>query len=259
MADEMKRHALDNEFESGLPDDFDGKITDITFGYNDKIRDGEVALAIVTIESDEHDEPIEALYPCGNGWEVGGKPRGSAVVHESGKARRLNRNASWAQFAFHAYDAGFTDFGGDDVLSADTFVGLTFHWNRITVDYGGEIGKKERLYPTKLVAGKGGKKSAAKGADKGKGSSDEDAKPAKAAAKADKSAAKAGAGAKKPTKYDVTAVDDDLLAALVECAVDSADYDAFVEAALEIEGVDGDSAAEALVASKAFFDDNKSD
>lgn len=253
MTTDTKRHALDDQFESGLPDDFDGTITAVKFGYHDRIGNGEKVLAIVTIKTDDpeigDDGEIEVLYPCGTGWEPGGKPRGSALVHESGRDRKLNRSTGWAQFAYHAFDAGYTGFGGNDLLSADTFIGCDFRWNRLTVDYGGEIGKKERLYPTKFN-GKG----------KGKGTrGDEAGKSAKAAddEKGGKSTGTGGKGTGGKAKYDVSKVDDDTLAALVAAAGDADDYDSFVDAALDIDGVEGNAAAEALVASKAFYDDNK--
>lgn len=222
MAEEVKRHALDDEFESGLPDDFDGKIVDVSFGYNDRYMNGEVAVAIVTIRSDELEADYEVLYPCGKGWEA--SKDGATLKHESGRPRKLNKQSAWALFAYHVYDAGYSKFGGEDVLNAATFKGLEFHWNIVEFDYGGEIGKRTRLMPISLV---------------GK------AEP-KASSKATSGKAKAAD----------SGVDSAIEAALIEAAKAADSYDEFVDAAFGIEGVDGNVDAEKLVASKAWYSKN---
>lgn len=231
--EEKQKHALDDQFESGLPDDFDGKVTDVTFMYHDKYMNGEVAVAQLTIASDELDEPIEVLYPCGKGWEP--SRDGSTLKHESGKPKRLNRQSALSLLAYHAYDAGFTSVSGDNILVADTLRGLTFHWNRIAFNYGGEIGQRERLLPTKLIDG--GDKKAGKAGKAGKAAS---------SSGEGKASTKAAAG-----KND--GVDEAIRAALTEAAQGADTYDAFVEAAFAIDGVDGNGAAERLVANKAWY------
>ena len=145
---------------SGLPDDIDFTIDKAEFGYDAAYNDGEQILFIITArETDDNGNPYRSFYSLGRAgaWET--LDHGKTVVSQSSPpASGFNKQSLYFKFfdaaARVASEGGvnLASFGNPD--SAAIFEGLTFHMNRVDVDYGGEIGSKKVLLPTRLVSGK---------------------------------------------------------------------------------------------------------
>lgn len=88
------------ETSSGLPDFCQVRIENPHFGYNADINNGQTCLFIpegTVLSGDGIDEPVpfDQFFGCGPGWEPGGKG-GTRVVREDGKARKFNNNVAYA-------------------------------------------------------------------------------------------------------------------------------------------------------------------
>ena len=146
-----------DQLTSGLPDDFDGRIVGCSFIHDAKVGGGATLIAAVNIERFDGEGEYEQRYTFPRGWtEIGGQ----TATHESG-ATRINNRSQYGEFCLRALDLVPGDVAdGIDILSAKSWVGLTFHWNQIRKDYEfnsrdtGELvkGTSERLFPTGYVA-----------------------------------------------------------------------------------------------------------
>lgn len=249
---------LDDPFElgSGFLDDFDGTVKDQWFEFDPEYNDGETLVLKLEMLTDDEDEPeTTQLYPCGDGWET--DKDGKVCKREDGKTKPFNKKSGVGLLIGAANDAGATDtlrerFEGEGLgpFHADWWHGLTFHWKRTEINYGGEIGTRERLLPEKFIGEEkaGGKRKATRGGEKKKDNEgDDDGKPKRRRKKADE---EKGEGEEKR-------VDEAAVEAITEIAAEVvADndipedklFETFVQKCYEeLEGLEGNKAAEELV------------
>lgn len=218
----------------------DATITDAKFGINAKIGADALCL-ILTFQPDGTDEEVEQSFSVGNGWEPAEK--GDLLVSADGKPRKINANTNLGLLIDSIIGVGpFAQRGpaADTPPFADPKRASDWIGTRWTVD----THKVDRKNPqTGVTTSKDAYVFTAY-----LGSADDNPKGAsKAAAK--------GAGAGKPAakKADDTygIDDDDLRAELIKAAKKAdGDHNDFIENALAVEGVDGDSAVEKAVYAK---------
>jgi hypothetical protein len=212
-------------FTDGLVTEYQGKITDAYFTYDDSYNDGESLLLKLEIQTDNPElgdgGAVIEQYPVGKGWETTDK--GKTATREDGKPRALNRNSGVAVLVTSALEAG----AGDELKSrgipteAAIWPGLEFTFARKEFTF--KVDGEERSYGRMLVTEYHGGAAGAKAE-----------KPAKAA-KSDESAVAGPI----PPKVKI---------ALKKLAVECDTHDEFIERAfVEIDGVDGDSVVEAAV------------
>lgn len=117
-----------DQLTSGLPDDFDGRIVQSTFLHDPKYNNGQTLLASITIQRLDNGEEVEQRYAFAQGWtDIGGQ----TAVHEAG-AKNVNKSTAYGQFCEKALALVPDDVdAGIDLLSAKSWVGLTFHWDRV--------------------------------------------------------------------------------------------------------------------------------
>lgn len=217
------------ETSSGLVDEYDGKITEAWFEFDDNYNSGETLVFKLSIQTDDPElgdgGTVTEMYPCGRGWEAGAK--GASAHHESGKARKFNKQSGMGLLIDYTVDCL-----GDDVAKlgqpndAETWVGLAGTFTRVerkfTID--GQEVTSARMLPSELTIGGGGAKKAAKKA------------PAKKAAA---KPADDDEGVKLPVK---------IRKALETLAEEASYHDDFVERAFaEVDGIEGDEDLEAIV------------
>jgi len=188
------------ELSDGLPGDFDAKIADCQFTFNARYNSGQSVVCQLVLESSDPEVGEETiLYSMGEGWEPGNKGQEARWVKD-GK-QKINKNSALGKFITAA-----TNAAGDAIRTrgmpweAKTWQGLEFHWDRETyTDLGGK--ERSRLLPTRLVGSvaSNGKSSSA-GAD----------------------------GPELPPKVKT---------ALMKVAAVADTHEAFVEAALAVDGV----------------------
>lgn len=215
-------------FTSGLLDDVTVKVEDSFFAFDADYNDGETLLLKWEVSTDDDDQPTATLmYPCGKGWEP--KDKGAKAAREDGKSKAFGKQSGIGQLASAAIEAGAGDVLRErgNPMEAAIWKGLSFHMKRKEIDYGGEIGKKERLLPTEFIQG-ASKSSASK---------------AKAAPVEDDG----DADAETPAASSAPVLKGALKVKLMKLAKEHDDYDSFVEAAYELDGVDGNAAAEAAI------------
>lgn len=197
---------------TGLPDDFDGEITDAVFGFNQNYMSGSVPLLMLTLESDELDEPQTIQLSFGSDWEV--KDRGRRIVRTNGKKPGINKNSSYGHFIERIRQLS-DDFSADWVkplvdrspFEADVWVGMKFHWAQEEFKTpGGET--KTRLMPVQYL-GEAKKGKSAKSAMSVAKSDDDDSLTKKLKELAKKHDQKAFA--KKAMSLEGVMDDDDLV------------------------------------------------
>lgn len=140
---------------SGLPDDIDFTIAKASFGYDAAYNNGEqILLVIEASQTDEKGDPIRSLYSLGKAgaWET--LDHGRTVVSQSNPpAEGFNKQSLYWKFIEAALGtpaaAVIQTRGTPD--NAGIWEGLTFHMNRVDVDYGGDIGTRKVLLPTAFV------------------------------------------------------------------------------------------------------------
>ncbi len=148
---------------SGLPDDLDFTIAKAEFGYDAAYLDGEQILFMITASQLYSDGPLEGepysnFYSLGRAgaWET--LDHGDSVVSQSDPpVEGFNKQSLYWKFIEAAVVSGAESVVQSRGLpdNAKIWEGLTFHMNRVEVDYGGEIGKREVLLPTKYVGESG--------------------------------------------------------------------------------------------------------
>jgi len=203
------------ELSSGLIDDFDGTITEAYFGTDAAYNDGDTVLLILEISTDDPDRPsITEKLSTGTGWVI--ENQGANLVSENGKPRKFNKNSRVGLVLAAALQAGAGDImrSKGSPMDAATWTGLGFHWDRKSIEgFNGE--KKDVLLPTAVLGDSATTSSAPVVASGG--------------------------------------VDAGTRAKLTVLAKKSDSYDAFVEAALEMDGVAANSDAVDLVVDEAFY------
>lgn len=204
---------------SGLVDKFTGTIDEAKFLTDLEYRDGEVPLLSLTFVNIENDEGVNIdelteRWSIGNGWDVvdGGK----GVEREDGnKNKKFHKRTKYGMMISAIMRLDGTVLkdlqGRGSPTEAGVWEGMRFTIERQEVNGGPEIGTYEVLIPTSYHGIEGGSGSA---------------KPAKKAAA--KKAAASGSDTAARIKAEV---------ALKKLAKDADDYDSFLAAALDVEGV----------------------
>lgn len=240
------------ELGSGLPlADANVTITNAEFRFDTSYSADAVVCAIEFTPHEEGHEAQEQLYSVGKGWEP--LDRGATVAHGSGKPVKINNQSNYGRFIAAAVECeGFLDYAREVGLqpnSAALWVGTQWHLGTIEISTTNPSKPndppkvKSVIIPDEFL---------------GVGEEDEEeeapAKPAakktvakKVAAPAKKAAAKPAASPAADQVAELEAEDADLVAALIQAATDADDQDAFMEAAMEIEGVSGNRLAEKVV------------
>lgn len=244
--------------ESGLKDDYDGVIEDAWFGTNDKY--GDTVLLHLALRADDGDE-VENRYPCGPDWAT--YDGGATVEHPKGGAKMFNVNTRVMSLikAMMATEAESVlrerskagpvqndERKGDlpaGPKAASLYKGLRFHWNAHKEMKGykdketGEWKDQEVtiVLPTAFLGVEDGS-DAAGGAT---GSTSTAASP---------SASTPAPAAATPPPSNSNPV---LIAALKQVAKTAPDYNAFVDGAMEVEGVMADNDLMGKVADEAFY------
>lgn len=170
MAKEDLYEEMDDPFQlgSGFLDDFDGEVKDQWFEFDPEYNDGETLVLKLEMLTDDEDEPeTTQLYPCGDGWET--DRDGKVAKREDGRQKPFNRRSGVGLLIGAANESGATDVlrkrfeeNGLGPFHADWWQGLKFHWKRQEINYGGEIGTRERLLPEGFLGEGGSKKRGAK-------------------------------------------------------------------------------------------------
>ena len=213
---------------SGLPDDFIGEITDAVFSTDAAYNNGDTVLFCPDLKTDLDDRPlVSEKISTGTGWEI--LDGGARIVAESGKARQFNRSSKMGLLIQHAIEAGAGDVLRGRGLPTDvsTWIGLTFKWVRKPIKgFNDEV--KDVLLPSEFlgVKGEASTNGSAPAASNGNG------------------AAPAVSTADIPAK---------VLAKLTAAAKKAGTHDEFMEAAFDIDGVDDNAAAVALVSDEAQY------
>jgi hypothetical protein len=230
------------ELTSGLVDDADVAFKECSFGFRSDYNDGQTLLfmADAIIDGDDGPEESELIFPCGNGWEA--TEKGAKAKREDGKRKGFNKNSGYGLLISAATEVGAGDVlkGRGTPMEAAIWNGLVFHMKRKKISYGGDIGEKERLLPTEFKgyvdAGKVTKPTTKPDTDQARKAAGVPAASAPAAA--DNGAATEGLPAK--LRIGLRKLAEDVKGG-------GGDHDAFLEKAFEMEGVEGNSAAENAV------------
>jgi len=193
--------------------EFDGKIIDATFGFDDRFGDN--LILILDITRDDMDEPYTMLLTCGKGWDT---PDGGKTA-EHPKSKNFNTRSSLGRVIDAiAKIKGAVDRIDGEPTEAASWVGQHYLWatENYTTTFGGEAKERYRWLPAALV-GAAPKKSTAKAAN--------------------------------GTPEGLTRAD---LAKLRKLHKDAISHDAFVDAAYaEVDAVAADSEVEAFVLDEA--------
>jgi hypothetical protein len=207
---------------SGLPlADAEVTITGFEFGYNNDIAAGAVFANVVftDIDGEEHDQS----FSVGDGWEPVNK--GAELVAVNGKPRKLSKNSNFGRLVASAIEA----VGGSDKVEsvlgqgprvASSWLGTKWHTTTVEVEVttkGSDTKQKRDRVVFDAYLGRDG-----------------DAAPAKSG---------------KAEASSTLGLDKELYDNLVQMASDAANHDAFMDLALEIDGVQGIKTVEKLVMS----------
>lgn len=228
MSDEFDPWGLSS---GNLLDDADITITEAEFGFDDNYNNGESLVLKLEATTDDDDMPTTTIMlPCGNGWEPGN--RGATAKREDGKDKNFNKQSGIGLWITSAIEAGAGDVLQDRGTSFDAEVwpGLSFHVKRKAFNYGGEIGEKERLLITEFKGD--GKEGKGKAAAKEKATKPEP----EAKAESTSSGGTSGGGVKGALRVK-----------LMKAAKEADTHDDFIEKAFELDGVEGNADAEAVI------------
>lgn len=231
------------KLESGLLGNVDVKITDAEFLNDPAYNNGQTLQLALTmhIEGDDGGEKVEN-FSCGDGWES--TDGGKTATREDGKDRNFNGQSKIGRFFGSLVDLMGSDSKCDLAVrnrvkdhplgprEAGFWKGLELHIDRMEVDYGGEIGKRDVL----IVDGFNGS----------------DAKKASGTAKKASDATKKAAGKAKAEEPAEGGVTDELRAKLDAIANEAGNHDEFMEAALaQIPEASSDEAVKAAISDDA--------
>lgn len=243
MTTDTTDHVTDTEWElgSGLAlDGADVEITGFEFGFNANISPDAVC-ANVTFTDLESGEDYEQSFSTGKGFDA--SRDGSELV--SARPKKINNNSNFGRLissVVEVLDGDPSALGGSPKL-AGTWLGTRWSMGTKQVEsYNPTTGeKKDRsAFIVTAYLGRDGEEGT-----KAKAT----AKPVAAAKKA---TAKAAPAAAEEASDCPNGIDEDLWAQLIELANNSADHDTFVEAALDLDGVEGNRAAsKAVMGTKA--------
>lgn len=208
------------ETETGLLDEYTGTIVRSWFATDARYNDGNTIMLHWEIQTSDPEFPeVTEKFPCGGGWDS--RDGGATIVHEQGKTK-FNQNSIYGRIVKSVTDADGQLHDGITVIkqrgrptSADIWTGLTFEFKRTEFNYGGEIGKKSRVMPVKFL-GEGTQISLP--TSNGNGN--------------------AAAAAPAPAPSAPAVEVDDVTAAKLRAAAKASDtHQAFLDAAMAIDGV----------------------
>jgi hypothetical protein len=136
------------DLSDGLPDDFDGLITDCQFTYDQRYNNGQSCVCILTLQTDEYDEQTVFLS-IGKDWEPADKL--TKARYTGDKKARISKQSAFGIFIARAGElvgVGLRTRGNPE--EAKTWVGLNFHWGRENyVDF--QKTERSRLLPNTLI------------------------------------------------------------------------------------------------------------
>lgn len=214
------------KLEEGGIDDVDATLTNCRFEFDPEYQDGDVLVfkTDLEIDDDDYDEPFTARYSCGQGWTT--LDKGKTAEREDGKKKNFNKRGAFGLLlgsVFELEDAlgvlqernNLNDLTPQDASLLD---GLRFHMNQVETDYGGDIGKINRLVATSYLGEAGGASTKASGK-----------KASKPAAEATDSEAPAPAKKKKASADANGEVPTDVLAQMDALADESETHEEFME------------------------------
>ena len=210
-------------FTDGLVTEYQGKITDAYFTYDDSYNDGESLLLKLEIQTDNSElgdgGAVIEQYPVGKGWETTDK--GKTASREDGKPRALNKNSGVAVLVTSAIEAGAAAELKSRGIPTDSAIwpGLEFTFARKEFTF--KVDGEERSYGRMLITEYHGQGIGAKTA-----------------------AIETSGTAGKPSGP----INPKVKIALKKLALECDTHDEFIERAfVEVGGVDGDLVHEAAV------------
>jgi hypothetical protein len=216
-------------FTDGLVTEYQGKITDAYFTYDDSYNDGESLLLKLEIQTDNSElgdgGAVIEQYPVGKGWET--TDTGKTASREDGKPKALNKNSGVAVLVTSAIEAGAAAELKSRGIPTDSAIwpGLEFTFARKEFTF--KVDGEERSYGRMLITEYHGH---------GLGAAGGAVKPGKAEKGEKGENAVAGPI---PPKVKIQ---------LKKLAMECDTHDEFIERAfVEIDGVDGDSVVESTV------------
>lgn len=120
------------EGESGLRDDYDGRIDDAWFAVNPNANNA-MTLYLKVFDLEEEDE-LELRYGCGPDW--GSFDGGETIEHPKGDQKRLNNSTAYFAFVAASMNAGAEEvlrarskeLDGRGPKDANLWKGLLFHF-----------------------------------------------------------------------------------------------------------------------------------
>lgn len=194
--------------EEGGINDVDALFTNTRFEFDPEYQDGDVLVFKVDleIEDDDYDEPFTARYSCGQGWTT--LDKGKTAEREDGKKKNFNKRGAFGLLLgsiFELDDAigilrdrnTASDLTPQDAALLD---GLRFHMEQQETDYGGDIGKINRLVATAYLGESGGSAKASGGTKKKTAPTEATDSEPEAAAPAKKKKASADANGEVPAE-----------------------------------------------------------
>jgi hypothetical protein len=140
-------------FTDGLVTEYQGKITDAYFTYDDSYNDGESLLLKLEIQTDNSElgdgGAVIEQYPVGKGWETSDK--GKTASREDGKPRALNKNSGVAVLVTSALEAGAASELKSRGVPTDSAIwpGLEFTFARKEFTF--KVDGEERSYGRMLI------------------------------------------------------------------------------------------------------------
>lgn len=208
------------EFASGLPlDGADVEITNAVFEVDNSYMAGATVLA-VTFTPIAGGDSQRQLYSCGQRFEpIDG---GAALGHESGKNVMPHKNTNYGKFGEAAARSENADkflaFATDGPLSTTSWIGTKWTLGSLATENFQTKKAGSLIIPVVYLGGPDGQTSGG------------------------------GAKASKASSGSVsTDIDPDVLAAIIAVAAKHEEFGDFMDEALELEGVQGNKAAEKLV------------
>ena len=127
----------DWETITGLIDDVDAFITEAHFGskdeYSAKVAEAEPGaspvMLLITVASPEGETLGQQGFSCGGGWIV--EDEGARISHPTGR-KKIVKSSVYGQLINRVMElqVPIQDVGDGSPLSANSWVGLGFHWNQ---------------------------------------------------------------------------------------------------------------------------------
>ena len=239
----------------GLPlSDANATIVGAEFRFDTEYSADAVVLAFTFQPDEEGVEEQTQLYSVGSNFEP--LDGGSEVGHTSGKHVKISKQSNYGRWMRNAQECeGFADVArelGANTHGAEWWIGTRWHLTTEEIEVKNPAKPDQ---PAKIRTIIIPDEFLGMADDDGVEGDAEEPAPAKKAAAKKKAGAKKKAAAKTSNPLEELAEQEDgeaLIQTLRDLADVSEDHDAFMEAAMDIEGVAGNSAAEkAILSTKA--------